>query len=156
MLGLTGSFLLLCLHSSLPYSPPFYPTPQVRGTGAWAEPVRRAREYIQQWSLEQRVQLVTGSGWQNGPCVGNIVNQTELGFPGLCLQDSPAGVRFADNVNVWPAGMTTAASFDGDLAYRRGVGMGKEFKAKGVNVALGPGMNMHYFAAGGRNWEVSL
>ncbi|KAG9122198.1 hypothetical protein FRC07_001528 [Ceratobasidium sp. 392] len=31
--------------------------------------------------------------------------------------------------------------------------MGREFKGKGVRVALGPMMNLGHFAAGGRNWE---
>ena len=31
--------------------------------------------------------------------------------------------------------------------------MGKEHKGKGVNVALGPMMNMGRVAQGGRNWE---
>jgi beta-glucosidase-like glycosyl hydrolase len=31
--------------------------------------------------------------------------------------------------------------------------MGQEFRGKGVNVALGPMMNMGRVAAGGRNWE---
>ena len=31
--------------------------------------------------------------------------------------------------------------------------MGREFKGKGVNVALGPMMNMGRVANGGRNWE---
>lgn len=31
--------------------------------------------------------------------------------------------------------------------------MGREFKGKGVNIALGPMMNMGRVAQGGRNWE---
>lgn len=32
--------------------------------------------------------------------------------------------------------------------------MGEEFRKKGVNVQLGPGMNLHRSAAAGRNWEM--
>jgi beta-glucosidase len=39
------------------------------------------------------------------------------------------------------------------LIYQRGLAMGQEFRGKGVNVALGPMMNMGRDAAGGRNWE---
>lgn len=35
----------------------------------------------------------------------------------------------------------------------RGLFMGLEHKHKGVNIALGPMMNMGRNAAGGRNWE---
>jgi beta-glucosidase len=39
------------------------------------------------------------------------------------------------------------------LIYARGYAMGSEFKAKGVNVALGPAIDMARNAAGGRTWE---
>ena len=40
-----------------------------------------------------------------------------------------------------------------DLIRRRGVYMGREHVGKGVNVALGPMMNLGRVAEGGRNWE---
>ena len=43
--------------------------------------------------------------------------------------------------------------FDKGLIRARGHGMGEEFRAKGVNVQLGPMTNMGRVAAGGRNWE---
>lgn len=122
--------------------------------GSWQEAIQRAKDFIQDWSLEEQVALATGSGWQVGPCVGNIKSNEQRGFKGMCFQDAPTGVRYADLVNVFPAGLTTAATFDGKLAYKRGVALGEEFRAKGVNVALGPGMNIHRTAAGGRNWEM--
>jgi len=94
-------------------------------------------------------------GWAASVCVGNIKPLPRVGFPGLCLEDSPLGVRFADLVSVFPSGLTTAATFSSDLAYKRGVAMGEEHRAKGVNIQLGPGMNGHRVAAGGRNWEMN-
>jgi len=41
-----------------------------------------------------------------GPCVGNTGPVPRLGFPSLCLQDGPLGVRFADKITSWPAGIT--------------------------------------------------
>lgn len=78
--------------------------------------------------------MVTGTP---GPCVGNIVAIPRLGFPGLCLQDGPLAIRVADYASVFPAGVSTAASFDRALMHERGLFMGAEFKAKGANVALG-------------------
>jgi hypothetical protein len=34
----------------------------------------------------------------------------DRGFPGLCLEDSPLGVRFADFATAFPAGVNAAAS----------------------------------------------
>jgi hypothetical protein len=74
-------------------------------------------------------------------CIGNIGAQPDVGFDGLCLQDSPLGVRRSDFNSVFPAGVNVASTFDRGLMYARGLAMGEEFKGKGVNVALGPGMN---------------
>lgn len=87
-------------------------------------------------------------------------------------QDSPTGVRDADYVTVFPAGINAATtyvqflpleyavyltiiicSWNRKLMRARGLAMGREHRAKGVNVALGPMMNMGRVAQGGRNWE---
>jgi beta-glucosidase-like glycosyl hydrolase len=69
------------------------------------------------------------------------------------LQDSPLGVRFSDFASAFPTGINTAASFNRRLMRTRGLFMGREHRGKGVNVALGPMMNMGRVADGGRNWE---
>lgn len=46
-----------------------------------------------------------------------------LGFAGLCLEDSPLGVRFADYASAFPAGINAAMSWDRDLILARGVAM---------------------------------
>ncbi|KOS17064.1 putative beta-glucosidase F [Escovopsis weberi] len=72
----------------------------------------------------------------------------------LCLNDSPSGVRQADNVTVFPAGITTGATFDKSLMYKRGVAIGRENRLKGVNVWLGPTVGpVGRKPKGGRNWE---
>lgn len=77
--------------------------------------------------------MVTG---QPGPCVGNIYPIPRLNFSGLCLQDGPASLRTTDFVSVFPGGVTIAASWDKKLMYQRSVAMGREFKAKGAQIAL--------------------
>ena len=44
-------------------------------------------------------------------------------------------------------------SWNRTLFRLRGEAMGAEHKGKGVNIALGPMMNMGRVAQGGRNWE---
>ncbi|EIW72437.1 hypothetical protein TREMEDRAFT_41754 [Tremella mesenterica DSM 1558] len=119
----------------------------------WKAAHRKARDYLSDWSIEEKVQLTTGVGWALGRCVGNIPSVPEHNFSGLCLQDSPLGVRLTDHVSAFPAGINVAATFDKDLMYHRGLAMGQEFRGKGVHVALGPMTNMGRVAAGGRNWE---
>jgi hypothetical protein len=52
-----------------------------------------------------------------------------------------------------PAGINAATTWDKKLIYNRGKAIGQENRGKGVNIALGPMMNMGRVAAGGRNWE---
>lgn len=89
-----------------------------------------------------------------GPCVGNIGPVPRLGFNGLCLQDGPLAIREADFASVFPAGLTTAASWDRRLAHVRGQDMADEFVGKGAHVALGPVAGpLGRSGYGGRNWE---
>ncbi|CAE6511818.1 unnamed protein product [Rhizoctonia solani] len=119
----------------------------------WTESHNLAKTFVSKLTLDQKVNITTGVGWAVGRCVGNIGAQPEIGWPGLCLQDSPLGIRFADRVTAFPAGINAGATWDRDMIRRRGEAMGREFKGKGVHVALGPMMNLGRVAAGGRNWE---
>ncbi|ORX36015.1 glycosyl hydrolase family 3 N terminal domain-domain-containing protein [Kockovaella imperatae] len=119
----------------------------------WVTAHQKARARLAGWTQQEKVNLTTGAGWQVGRCVGNINPIPSQNFPGLCLEDSPLGVRDTDFNSAFPAGINAAATFDKDLMYKRGYAMGQEHKGKGVNVALGPMTNMGRVAAGGRNWE---
>jgi beta-glucosidase len=86
--------------------------------------------------------------------LGNIVPIPRLGFKGLCLQDGPAAIRQATFASVFPAGLTTAASWDRDLINKRGAFMAAEFKAKGAHAVLGPVAGpLGRSALAGRGWE---
>lgn len=118
---------------------------------AWAAAYTKAIHMISNFTIQQKVNITTGIGWGNGLCVGNTPAVGD--FPGLCLQDSPLGVRDTDFVTSFPAGITTASTWNRALMRARGLAMGQEHRMKGVNVALGPMMNMGRIAQGGRNWE---
>ncbi|KAI9432198.1 beta-glucosidase [Lactarius indigo] len=150
--------------SSEPPSPGVYPlaspntTPPVDTPGlvpdfgpAWTSAYEKAKAKVATFTLDQKVNITTGVGWQDGRCVGNTPSVGD--FPGLCLDDSPLGVRFADFATVFPAAINAATTWKRSLLRARGVAMGKEHVGKGVNIALGPMMNMGRIAQGGRNWE---
>ncbi|KAF9015366.1 glycoside hydrolase family 3 protein [Cyathus striatus] len=119
----------------------------------WQAAYAKARTAVAKLSLQDKVNLATGVGWQNGVCVGNTPAISSISFPGLCLQDSPLGVRYADSVSAFPAAINLAASFNRTLMRQRGAALGAEFRGKGVHVALGPMMNLARVPASGRNWE---
>jgi hypothetical protein len=74
-------------------SPPHYPAPWARGGNGWADAYEKAQAFVSKLTLLEKVNLTTGVGWEGGPCVGNTGTIPRLNFPGICLQDSPLGVR---------------------------------------------------------------
>ena len=109
---------------------------------------------VSNMTLLEKVNITTGTGWAQDLCVGNTAEANLVGFPPLCLQDGPLGIRFADHATAWPAGITVGATWNKDLMYRRGKGLGLEHRLKGVNVMLGPCMGAFgRMPGGGRAWE---
>ncbi|KAH0833832.1 family 3 glycoside hydrolase [Lanmaoa asiatica] len=126
------------------YPPPVSPDPQIVPDfgPAWATAHAKAQALIANFTIWDKVNLTTGI---YGRCVGNIGAVGD--FPGLCLEDSPLGVRYAADVTSFPAGITTASTWNRALMRTRGLYMGQEFKGKGAHIALGPMMNMGREAA---------
>lgn len=105
-------------------------------------------------TITEKVNLTTGTGWGSGPCVGNTGSVPRLGIPSLCLQDGPIGVRFTDFITAFPSGLAAGTTFNKALIFLRGKAIGKEHKAKGVHIALGPSVGpLGIKAQGGRNFE---
>ncbi|CCG83194.1 Probable beta-glucosidase A [Taphrina deformans PYCC 5710] len=144
-------------HISGPNSPPYYPTPGGTGysaQGDWVAAYAAATAFVKKLTLVEKVNITTGTGWEKGPCVGQTGSVPSQGFNGLCLQDSPLGVRDTNYNTVFPPLSQAAKTWDRDLIRRHGLAMGEEFKAKGANVQLGPVCGpLGTFAEGGRNWE---
>ncbi|RPB08473.1 hypothetical protein P167DRAFT_608728 [Morchella conica CCBAS932] len=134
-------------------SPPYYPSPKGGWVSDWTASYEKARVLVNKLTLAGKVNITTSVGWQMGRCVGNTGPVYGL-FPSLCAQDGPLGVRYADLITAFPAGITTGATWDADLMYARANAMGEEFRGKGVHVLLGPSVGpLGRSPAGGRNWE---
>ena len=135
-------------------SPPWYPTPLGGTVSSWRDSYAKAQKMVEKMTLTEKVNITTGVGWAQGLCVGNTAEATGVGFPSLCLQDGPLGIRFCDHATSFPAGITTAATWNRDLMHRRGAAHARQAKLKGIHVLLGPSMGpMGRHPAGGRNWE---
>ncbi|KAG5809062.1 hypothetical protein H9Q74_012863 [Fusarium xylarioides] len=130
-----------------------YPSPQGTGKGIWKDAYAKAQQFVDRLTVEEKVNVTRGFAADN-ICAGNTGTIPRLGWPGLCLHDAGNGVRATDFVNSYPSALHVGASWDKNLTYQRGYYMGKEFKAKGVNVLLGPNVGpLGRTPLGGRNWE---
>ncbi|ETS85045.1 hypothetical protein PFICI_03070 [Pestalotiopsis fici W106-1] len=135
-------------------SPPVYPSPPGIGTGKWEEAYVSARELVSQMTLEEKVNITRGFTVSDNVCAGNTGTVPRLNWPGMCLHDAGNGVRATDMVNSYPSAIHAGASWDKNLTYERGLYMGLEFKAKGVNVMLGPNAGpLGRSPLAGRNFE---
>ncbi|GAB7339006.1 hypothetical protein MBLNU457_5672t1 [Dothideomycetes sp. NU457] len=135
-------------------SPPFYPSPIGAGTGDWAAAYSKARALVAQMTNEEKENMTYGMTSTTNGCSGTIGNITRLGFPGMCLNDAGNGVRGVEGTSGYASGIHVGAGWNRQLALQRAQYMGQEFKAKGVNVALGPVVApLGRMAEAGRNWE---
>src|SRR5699024_6741271 len=89
---------------------------------------------------------------------------SEEGLPSIFLADGPSGIRkqlgSSDHLGLtesipstaFPTAATLANSWDVDLVERVGEALGREAVELGVNVILGPGLNIKRSPLGGRNF----
>ncbi|KAI1824057.1 glycoside hydrolase family 3 protein [Xylaria intraflava] len=120
----------------------------------WASALSKADAALEKLSLSEKVDIVTGVGWGNGPCVGNTAAVSSIGYPQYCTQDSPLGVRYAENANAFTPGIQAASTWNRTLMRERGQFMGEEAKGTGVHTLLGPVCGpLGKHPTGGRNWE---
>ena len=125
---------------------------EASGEGDWAQAYADAKALLSQMSYEEKANITIGHNAEG--CSGFTGSVDHLGFPGMCLNDAESGVRTGNLVSGYPAQLHVGASWNRVVANNRARALGKEFKAKGVNVLLGPVVGpLGRIAKGGRNWE---
>nr|ATQ35964.1 beta-glucosidase [Talaromyces piceae] len=123
-------------------------------TSDWDEAYSKALDSLAKLSQNEKIGIVTGTSWQNGSCVGNTYQPSSIDYPSLCLQDGPLGIRYANPVTAFPAGINAGATWDRSLIKDRGAALGEEAKSLGVHVSLGPVAGpLGKVPQGGRLWE---
>ncbi|KAK3396674.1 glycoside hydrolase superfamily [Sordaria brevicollis] len=134
--------------------PTMVPLPPGGTSASWADSYAKASLLVNNMTLAEKINITTGVGWQMGLALGTTAPGSLVGFPALQLQDGPLGIRSADNITAFPAGITVGATWNRQLMYARGKAHAIEARAKGVNAILGPCVGpLGRMPAGGRNWE---
>lgn len=110
-------------------------------------------------TLEEKAALLSGKGeWQTW-------NIDRLGIPSVYCSDGPHGIRkqagAGDHLGLnpslpatcFPTAATVANSWDPSLGEEIGKALGEEAAAQGVDIVLGPGLNIKRSPLCGRNFE---
>jgi beta-glucosidase len=114
-------------------------------------------DLIKKMTLEEKAALCTGAGpWTTTPV-------ERLDIPAMTVTDGPHGVRRSENITTFversvpatcfPTASCMASTWDVDLIYQLGQALAYECIALGVDVILGPGVNMKRTPLCGRNFE---
>ncbi|PUU93218.1 MAG: Beta-glucosidase [Halanaerobium sp.] len=113
-------------------------------------------ELIKELSLKEKASLLSGGDvWQTEAVA-------RLDIPAIFLVDGPHGVRYvadrhhadpAKKATCFPTAVNLAASWDLELIKKVAAALAEESKARGVDILLGPGINMKRSPLGGRNFE---
>ncbi|MEV1245517.1 glycoside hydrolase family 3 C-terminal domain-containing protein [Nonomuraea sp. NPDC050022] len=109
------------------------------------------------YSIEERASALGGQDFTGSTAAA--------GLPAIVLSDGPHGVRrqgrTGDNLGVYdsepatcfPTGSAIASSWNPQLVREIGVALGREARARDVQVLLGPAVNLKRSPLGGRNFE---
>ena len=138
----------------MPESNPVAP-PAEQGALEQRAPEQRAREQL---SLEQKAVLLSGRDFWSTQAFD------AAGVPSIVLTDGPHGVRRqvqfdhlgphqAVPATCFPPAVAVGSSWDTRVARRIGAAVGREARALGVHVVLGPGVNIKRSPLCGRNFE---
>lgn len=109
-------------------------------------------DLISRLTLEEKVRVLTGgSAWGTAAL-------PSIGLREMILSDGPSGVRGVlwderDPSLSLPSGTAVGASWDVELAREYGTVVAGEARRKGVDVVLGPTINLHRSPLGGRHFE---
>lgn len=106
-----------------------------------------AEELVSQMTLDEKIGMI---GAERSFYLRGV---ERLGIPAIRIADGPQGVRNNTKSTLYPCGILTAATWNRDLAYRMGEGLGRDAKARGVSIMLGPGVNIYRAPMCGRNYE---
>ncbi|MFK8023361.1 MAG: glycoside hydrolase family 3 N-terminal domain-containing protein, partial [Ilumatobacter sp.] len=117
------------------------------------------RQRLAELPIERLVSLISGGGFWTSEA------NTDLGIPSFVLTDGPHGLRRqpadADHLGIgdsvpatcFPTASNLASSWDPAVLTEVGAALGRESRANGVGVLLGPGLNIKRHPGCGRSFE---
>jgi beta-glucosidase len=131
-------------------------------------PDRRAELVVNEMTLDEKLQMVHGTGWgvlrdgcvvpaKSNRGVGYVPGIERLGIPDINMTDSAVGIRRAAAesryATLLPSVLGLAATWDQAAAHLYGEVIGRELRAQGFNMSIGGGVDLEREPRNGRNFE---
>ncbi len=120
------------------------------GVSAQTQPHElRIDALLNQLTLQEKLSLLSGASMFGTAAV------ERLGIRSMRFADGPNGVRSNDGneATAFPVGITLASSWNPQLLQQVGAAIGRESRAMGSHVLLGPNLNLVRAPLSGRNFE---
>lgn len=107
----------------------------------------KAEIILRKMTLKEKIEMLGGEDKLA------IKGNQRLKLPKVWCSDASAGVRCFQRATAFPVPIAMTASWNRILLQKIGETIGKECRAKGVSVLLGPGVNIYRVPTCGRNFE---
>ncbi len=119
-------------------------------------------DFVAQLSLEEleaisrgdyKMDCPLGPKGNAGAMGGILPSLRDKGIPPMITTDGPSGIRLLSYCSLIPNGTALASTYNTELVEQVYTKIGEELRAKGSDILLGPGMNIHRSHLCGRNFE---
>ena len=120
---------------------------------------KKVQDILSKMTLEEKISLCNGADFWHSKAMA------QYGIPAVTMSDGPHGVRCQKNgadmlgvnesepATCFPTAVTSGATWDAELLKAEGQAIGEEGLSYGVDVVLGPGVNIKRNPLCGRNFE---
>ena len=120
---------------------------------------KNVQDILSKMTLEEKISLCNGADFWHSKAMA------QYGIPAVTMSDGPHGVRCQKNgadmlgvnksepATCFPTAVTSGAAWDAELLKAEGKAIGEEGLSYGVDVVLGPGVNIKRNPLCGRNFE---
>lgn len=118
----------------------------------------RVDQILSKMTLDEKLDYIGGGYPTSSNIISGVFNIKaipRLGLPWITMVNGPLGIQTLSGApsTRYPAGLTLAATWNSQRAFARGRQMGRDARARGYHVDLGPGIDPYRTPLGGRNFE---
>lgn len=110
-----------------------------------AQALKKIQALTKSLTVTEKLELLGGTGFGSKPVA-------RLGIPSIDMIDGPQGIR-GPRATAFPGALTMVATWNPELIRSVGAAIGREVRAFGKNMILGPCVSLYRVPQSGRNYE---